>query len=190
MSNISNTEIKLTPREGAVYGYLIAGMSNKEIANAMGLQLVTVKLHVRNVCRKYGVEGRNKFYAKEIARMRGRRDYTGLIDTQGREIKKGCVVHWDDGGAHLPLSERIATRWDRIAEVDMRPDIRFKVIDSPCAKIRDAGYAFDYGSFIYKDTQNHLTIVADSVADYLQKFTDAGQCMAYVAGLRAGKVAA
>ncbi|MAF98459.1 MAG: DNA-binding response regulator [Micavibrio sp.] len=51
---------KLTPREREVLGYLAQGASNKEIANDLGLQVVTVKLHVRGICRKLDVKNRTQ----------------------------------------------------------------------------------------------------------------------------------
>jgi len=56
-----NSEIfSLTPRETEVLSYLMKGVSNKEIANELGLQVVTVKLHVRGVCRKLDVKNRTQ----------------------------------------------------------------------------------------------------------------------------------
>lgn len=54
------TDIVLTPREKEVLGYLLRGVSNKEIAAALDLQVVTVKLHVRGVCRKLGAKNRTQ----------------------------------------------------------------------------------------------------------------------------------
>lgn len=48
----------LTPRETAVLNSLIRGRSNKEIGRELGLQEITVKLHVRNIFRKLGVRNR------------------------------------------------------------------------------------------------------------------------------------
>lgn len=50
----------LTPREREVLQYLLKGFSNKEIANLMSLQVVTVKLHVRGICRKLGARNRTQ----------------------------------------------------------------------------------------------------------------------------------
>ena len=61
--------INLTPRESEVLEYLAKGASNKEIANALGLQVVTVKLHVRGVCRK--LEAKNRTQAALKAREIG-----------------------------------------------------------------------------------------------------------------------
>lgn len=53
-------DVNLTPREKEVLGYLAKGASNKEIANQLGLQLVTIKLHVRGICRKLGADNRTQ----------------------------------------------------------------------------------------------------------------------------------
>ncbi len=103
-----------------------------------------------------------------------------LKDRTGRYIKAGQVVHWSDGGDDLPLEKRIESRWDRIAVVEIAPDIAFRVIDSPHDKTRTEGHTFHYGCFIYTDTENHLTIVADSEDEYRKKFKNAGECMAWV----------
>lgn len=52
--------IRLTPREQEVLGYLLRGASNKEIALALDLQVVTVKLHVRGICRKLNAKNRTQ----------------------------------------------------------------------------------------------------------------------------------
>ncbi len=57
---IDAKDIAFTPREGEVLSFLAKGASNKEIANALGLQIVTVKLHVRSICRKMGVKNRTQ----------------------------------------------------------------------------------------------------------------------------------
>lgn len=50
----------LTKREGEVWSYLKDGHSNKEIARLMGLQEVTVKVHVSSLFRKLGVRNRTQ----------------------------------------------------------------------------------------------------------------------------------
>lgn len=106
---------------------------------------------------------------------------TGLFDRKGKPIKVGCVVHWTDGGDDLSLQERINSRWDRIAVVSMKRILpQFTVIDSPHKTTKAYGHTFCYGSFIYQDTENYLTVVADSVEEYHSKFNNAGECMAYV----------
>lgn len=63
----------LTPREKEVLEYVSKGASNKEIANALGLQLVTVKLHVRGVCKKLGAKNRTQaaLSAREMGLVSG-----------------------------------------------------------------------------------------------------------------------
>lgn len=68
-SEIDNSDIKLTPREKDVLSFLVKGSPNKEIANALELQVVTVKLHVRGICRKLGAQNRTQ--AALIAKERG-----------------------------------------------------------------------------------------------------------------------
>ena len=51
---------ELTPRESEVLSHLLNGSSNKEIARALDIQVVTVKLHVRGVCRKLNAKNRTQ----------------------------------------------------------------------------------------------------------------------------------
>lgn len=53
-------KLGLTPRETQIMGFLTSGATNKDIAQALGLQVVTVKLHVRSICRKLGVKNRTQ----------------------------------------------------------------------------------------------------------------------------------
>ena len=53
-------DVKLTPREKEVLSYLAKGATNKDIANALGLQIVTIKLHVRGICQKLQVSNRTQ----------------------------------------------------------------------------------------------------------------------------------
>ena len=50
----------LTQRETEVLKGLCAGQSNKEIAMALDLHEVTVKLHVKTLCRKLGAKNRTQ----------------------------------------------------------------------------------------------------------------------------------
>lgn len=50
----------LTKREREVLPFLVQSDSNKEIARALGVQEVTVKLHVRGICRKLGAKNRTQ----------------------------------------------------------------------------------------------------------------------------------
>lgn len=65
ISKISDEELKeklesLSAREKEVLSYLVIGASNKEIASKLDLQVVTVKLHVRGICRKLGAKNRTQ----------------------------------------------------------------------------------------------------------------------------------
>lgn len=52
--------IGLTPREQEVLEHLGQGLSNKDIARELDLQEVTIKLHVRGICRKLNVNNRTQ----------------------------------------------------------------------------------------------------------------------------------
>lgn len=60
-------DYNLTAREKQVLGHLVKGASNKDIARALDLQVVTVKLHVRGICRKMKASNRTQaaLFAKE-----------------------------------------------------------------------------------------------------------------------------
>ncbi|WP_010139559.1 response regulator transcription factor [Oceanicola sp. S124] len=60
---------RLSPREVDVLTALAAGLSNKEIARDLGLQEVTVKLHMQRLSRKLGA--RNRTQAALIGRDMG-----------------------------------------------------------------------------------------------------------------------
>jgi two-component system nitrate/nitrite response regulator NarL len=60
---------QLTPREMDVLKRIIQGLANKEIARELGLQEVTVKLHVKTLYRKIGA--RNRTHAAMLAREAG-----------------------------------------------------------------------------------------------------------------------
>lgn len=60
---------KLSPREIEVLDGLCRGLSNKEIARELELQEVTIKLHVRTLCRK--LDAKNRTHAAMIAKEAG-----------------------------------------------------------------------------------------------------------------------
>lgn len=62
--------VPLTHRESEVLTYLEKGWSNKEIARALDLQEVTIKLHIRGICRKLGAKNRTQaaLRAQELRR--------------------------------------------------------------------------------------------------------------------------
>lgn len=52
--------VNLTPREEEVLERLVRGLSNKDIARELDLQEVTIKLHIRGICRKLGANNRTQ----------------------------------------------------------------------------------------------------------------------------------
>ncbi len=50
----------LTPREYAVLGLLTEGCTNDQIANKLAVRPSTVKVHVKNILNKFGVENRTQ----------------------------------------------------------------------------------------------------------------------------------
>lgn len=59
----------LTEREMQVLDGLCRGLANKEIARELGLQEVTIKLHVKTLCRK--LDAKNRTQAALIAKEAG-----------------------------------------------------------------------------------------------------------------------
>lgn len=59
----------LSEREIQVLDGLCRGLANKEIARELDLQEVTIKLHVKTLCRK--LEARNRTHAAMIAKEQG-----------------------------------------------------------------------------------------------------------------------
>jgi len=60
---------RLSDREKEILGHLIEGNTNKEIARKLGLQEITVKVHLRNIYRKMGAA--NRAQAVRIALQNG-----------------------------------------------------------------------------------------------------------------------
>lgn len=50
----------MSGREKDVARLLMKGVSNKEIARALGIEVVTVKRHVGNICRKLSARNRTQ----------------------------------------------------------------------------------------------------------------------------------
>lgn len=65
-SSLPLSKIRLTPRENDVLICLCRGQANKDIARNLGLQDVTVKLHVRSICRKLEVANRTQAVLKSF----------------------------------------------------------------------------------------------------------------------------
>ena len=64
-----NPDSPLSKRETEVLQGICEGKSNKEIARELDLQEVTIKLHVKTLCRK--LEARNRTHAAMLARDAG-----------------------------------------------------------------------------------------------------------------------
>lgn len=60
---------QLSDREIEVLGGLCRGLANKEIARELDLQEVTIKLHVKTLCRK--LDAKNRTHAAMIAKEAG-----------------------------------------------------------------------------------------------------------------------
>ncbi|ABV93636.1 putative response regulator receiver protein [Dinoroseobacter shibae DFL 12 = DSM 16493] len=60
---------QLSEREHQVLGGLCRGLSNKEIARELDLQEVTIKLHVKTLCRK--IDAKNRTHAAMIGKEAG-----------------------------------------------------------------------------------------------------------------------
>jgi DNA-binding NarL/FixJ family response regulator len=56
----ANVEVPLTKRENEVLKQLAFGLTNKEIAQALGISYETVKEHVQHILRKVGVSDRTQ----------------------------------------------------------------------------------------------------------------------------------
>jgi len=56
----TNLQKGLSAREEDVARLLVHGASNKEIARALGIEVVTVKRHVGNILRKLGARNRTQ----------------------------------------------------------------------------------------------------------------------------------
>lgn len=56
----AEVDVPLTKREGEVLKQLAFGLSNKEIAQALGISYETVKEHVQHILRKIGVSDRTQ----------------------------------------------------------------------------------------------------------------------------------
>ena len=57
---VSDTDAQLTKREGEVLKQLALGLTNKEIAQSLGISYETVKEHVQHILQKLGVTDRTQ----------------------------------------------------------------------------------------------------------------------------------
>lgn len=63
----------LSAREKQVGRLLVQGASNKEIARALGIEVVTVKRHVGNILRKLGARNRTQAAITLVLRLPAQR---------------------------------------------------------------------------------------------------------------------
>jgi two-component system nitrate/nitrite response regulator NarL len=84
-----NTGDTLTPRQLAVLRHLAVGKSNKEIARALGIQEITVKVHLQAIFARIGVSNRTQ------AAMHAERAgwFAGLQDTDGDDSENSATEH-------------------------------------------------------------------------------------------------
>lgn len=54
----------MTNAQLKVFNLILKGKKNQEIADALGISIHTVKIHVKNVLREHGVKGRVELILK------------------------------------------------------------------------------------------------------------------------------
>ena len=59
-SVVSDSDVQLTKREGEVLKQLALGLTNKEIAQSLGISYETVKEHVQHILQKLSVTDRTQ----------------------------------------------------------------------------------------------------------------------------------
>lgn len=71
MGKASKDAQQLSRRQSEVAAYVSQGLQNKEIATRMGVSTSTVKLHLRNACRKFGFRSRAQLAVFHTVRSKG-----------------------------------------------------------------------------------------------------------------------
>ena len=59
-------ELPVTAREAQVLRHVAYGLSNREIANSLGISIETVKEHVQNILRKTGASDRTDVAVRAV----------------------------------------------------------------------------------------------------------------------------
>jgi two-component system, NarL family, response regulator len=67
-ASLASRTAELSPREGEILAFLVRGVSNKEIASALGLAEGTVRIHLSNIFDKLGVHDRTQAAIMAIQR--------------------------------------------------------------------------------------------------------------------------
>ena len=80
--NRAETHPALSPRETEVYSLVLEGLSNREIARALFISEVTVKVHVRHILAKFGARSRAELLARA---NRSQDDYAATAATSASD---------------------------------------------------------------------------------------------------------
>jgi len=70
-STLQATPALLPPRRREALEFLLAGMSEKQVADAMGIRVTTAHEHVQAVYKHFGVSSRAELMAQFVRRYRG-----------------------------------------------------------------------------------------------------------------------
>lgn len=81
---------QFTPRQHATLQMLLRGVENREIAERLGVSENTVKVHVRNIARRLGVNNR-----VQVA-LRSSRMFDEIDDNAYRLLSGGLPKNWDE----------------------------------------------------------------------------------------------
>lgn len=92
---------ELSPREQEVADWIMEGISNREIAEKLFVCEKTIKFHITNIFRKYGVRNRPEFFKKaydiDKTKYFVKRDFDKVAVEVKREeyirVEKMCGFH-------------------------------------------------------------------------------------------------
>lgn len=83
--------VGLSPSEMKVFEQVLLGKSNKEIAEAIGVRVKTVKFHMGNILKKTGATSKFTLVAAELKLREERTRVTRIVDA----IKGGSLANQD-----------------------------------------------------------------------------------------------